>query len=110
MDLSYAAWNGNLEHVSLLIEQGSDKDKGDGDVTSTFYGQPPLYLASRNGHLDVVQYLVEQGVIRIHRVTDNAREKIFSLANSLTKCFVFLGIQPSKHKERTTMVRSFLGG
>ena len=55
MDLHDAARSGNLEHVRLLVEQGTDKDNGDG------HGRTPLRLASLYGHLEVVQYLVEQG-------------------------------------------------
>jgi hypothetical protein len=51
MDLPTAADRGNLERVRLLLEQGADKDKGNSD------GRPPLYQASRFGHLDVEQYL-----------------------------------------------------
>ena len=55
MDLIDAAKTNNLEHVRLLVEQGADKDKGDG------IGKTPLWWASKNGHLEVAQYLVEQG-------------------------------------------------
>ena len=57
MDL-YEAAHGNLERVKLLVEQGIDKGKEDSN------GSTPLYLASENGHLDLVQYLVEHYWIR----------------------------------------------
>ena len=55
MDLPDAAKNGDLERVKLLLEQGTDKEKGD------INGHTPLLWASANGHYEVVQYLVEQG-------------------------------------------------
>ena len=55
MDLPSAAEIGNLDRVRSLVEQGADKDKGD-----SFGQTTPLYLATRNGHFQVVQYLVEQ--------------------------------------------------
>ena len=55
MDLIDAVNTNDLERVRLLVEQGTDKNKGDG------YGRTPLYWASRDGHLNVAQYLVEQG-------------------------------------------------
>ena len=45
-----------LRRVRLLIEEGADKDQGNDS-----HGDTPLRQASRNGHLNVVQYLVEQG-------------------------------------------------
>ena len=56
MDLFFAADVGDLERVKLLVEQGMDKD-----VIDAANGKTPLYKASRNGHLPVVRYLVEQG-------------------------------------------------
>ena len=55
MDLYDAVRANNLERVTLLVEQGADKDKGDRD------GRTPLYFASWNGYFEVAQYLVEQG-------------------------------------------------
>ena len=55
MDLHDAADKGNAERVKTLVEQGVDKDKCDSE------GWTPLWLASFNNHLGVVQYLVEQG-------------------------------------------------
>ena len=55
MNCHVAAEKGNLDRVKLLLDQGADKDKFDGN------GNTPLRLASAFGHFDVVQYLVEQG-------------------------------------------------
>ena len=55
MDLIKSVKTNNLENVRLLVEQGADKDEGDGN------GNTPLYWASEYGHLAVAQYLVEQG-------------------------------------------------
>ena len=55
MDIYDAARTNNLERVRLLVEQGTDKDKGDS------VGRTPLFRASQDGQLDVTQYLVEQG-------------------------------------------------
>ena len=53
MDLCDAAGIGDLERVQFL--EGADKDMFDS------FGYTPLIRSSRGGHLDVVQYLVEQG-------------------------------------------------
>ena len=51
-----AAITNNLKRVRLLVEQGADKDEGDSQ-----HGWTPLWCASLRGHLEVAQYLVEQG-------------------------------------------------
>ena len=51
-----AAVAGDLEQVTLLVEQGEDKNQGGGG-----YDDTPLSIAARGGYLDVVRYLVEQG-------------------------------------------------
>ena len=55
-DLYDAALAGDLEHVTLLIEQGTDKNHIGG-----YFGDTALSAAAKNNHLSVVQYLVEQG-------------------------------------------------
>ena len=55
-DLCDAALAGDLEHVTLLIEQGTDKNQIGG-----YFGDTALSAAAKNNHLSVVQYLVEQG-------------------------------------------------
>ena len=58
MDLYNAARNGNLARVTLLVEQGADKNQVGGD---TLWMETVLSTAAHQGHLDVVRYLVEQG-------------------------------------------------
>ena len=56
MNFFDSAKNGNLERVMLLVKQGAKKDKKFGGWEETALG-----IASLQGHLDVVRYLVEQG-------------------------------------------------
>jgi ankyrin repeat protein len=44
--------------VQYLVQQGANKDK----VVS--HGHNPLFIAAQQGHLAVVQYLVQEGVER----------------------------------------------
>ena len=55
MDLHDAVKHNDIERVRLLVEQRADKDQVD------ISGRTPLYLTSRDGHLEVTQYLVKQG-------------------------------------------------
>ena len=55
-DLYDAAEAGELEQVTLLVEQGVDKNQIGGK-----YGDTALSAAAKNNHFAVVQYLVEQG-------------------------------------------------
>ena len=56
MNLFAAAEAGDLARVTILVEQGVDKDQ----VNMPFEGTA-LYIAAEKGHLDVVSYLVDQG-------------------------------------------------
>ena len=58
-DLYDAAEAGDLERVTLLVEQGVDKNQICGQTGHI--GDSALSAAARHGHLSVVQYLVEQG-------------------------------------------------
>ena len=51
-----AAKAGYLERVIEIVEQGVDKNQVGGE-----YGMTALSVASKYDHIDVVQYLVEQG-------------------------------------------------
>ncbi len=52
----WAAFEGNLEALSLLVGRGGDPNKCD------HYGNSALHLASARGHLDCVTFLVNFGV------------------------------------------------
>lgn len=52
----WAAFEGNLEALSLLVGRGGDPDKCD------HYGNTALHLASARGHMECVTFLVSFGV------------------------------------------------
>lgn len=52
----WAAFEGNLEALSLLVGRGGDPSKWD------HYGNTALHLASAKGHMDCVKFLVNFGV------------------------------------------------
>eukprot|EP00438_Fugacium_kawagutii_P014864 Skav220140 [mRNA] locus=scaffold1320:179617:182382:+ [translate_table: standard] len=54
--LHYAAYNGHVQSVQLLLEAGADKDQ-----PTTEAGWSPLHLATGDGHLEVVRVLVQAG-------------------------------------------------
>ena len=49
--------------VQCLLAHGADKDKATND------GRTPLYAASQNGHVDVVQCLVEELGVDVNKAT-----------------------------------------
>ena len=55
-DLLDAARKGDLASVKTVLGNQADLIEA-----KTRYGQTPLFLASMNGHVDVVQYLLEKG-------------------------------------------------
>lgn len=70
--LWYAAYDGDTQQVISSIEQGADANfRGKG-------GFSPIVIAARNGHLDIVRYLVEHGAKVDQR--DNNRKKSALLA------------------------------
>ena len=52
----WAAFEGKLEALSLLVGRGGDPNKCD------HYGNAALHLASARGHFDCVDFLVKFGV------------------------------------------------
>src|ERR1700722_8938528 len=55
--LQYAANDGRIEIVQLLLEYGVDINRGRIDTEVS-----PLYGASIRGHLEVIKLLIENGV------------------------------------------------
>lgn len=53
--LKYYSEKGNLERVKFYVENGADVNYGD-SVT-----QLPIVKAARNGHADIVKYLLDNG-------------------------------------------------
>ena len=53
--LHYAALNGTLEIVELLVKQGMDVN------SNTLYDYTPLHYAARQGHFEVARYLIQTG-------------------------------------------------
>ncbi|KAM4534675.1 pre-mRNA splicing regulator USH1G [Fundulus diaphanus] len=51
----WAAYNGNLEALRLIVARGGNPDKCD------IWGNTPLHLAAANGHLDCLFFLVSFG-------------------------------------------------
>ena len=60
MDLHASAEMGNLKRVKELGDKGTDVDTTNFNVGGIF-GRTPLMIASCNGRLDVVHYLLQQG-------------------------------------------------
>jgi ankyrin repeat protein len=53
--LQNAAYEGHVEVVENLLDQGADKDKADND------GNTALHLAAENGHFEVANVLLSWG-------------------------------------------------
>jgi len=49
-----ASQNGHIDCVKLLVQHGAEVE------TCTNKGETPLYWAVGNGHIEVVQFLIEQ--------------------------------------------------
>jgi ankyrin repeat protein len=58
----FAAWDGNDEALSILIDAGADPDVVGGDTMT------PLNLAAANGHLDCIKILIDNNVNLDNRV------------------------------------------
>jgi ankyrin repeat protein len=63
--LSLACDRGNLEIVKLLVENGTDVDRG-------LISGTPLMIASYNGHIEIVRYLLDKGS-DVHAKSENGK-------------------------------------
>ena len=59
--LHFAAQNGHLEVVRLLLERGANVNAQNTDELWWRERRTPLHFAAQNGHLDVVRLLLERG-------------------------------------------------
>ncbi|XP_048581255.1 ankyrin repeat domain-containing protein 50 [Nematostella vectensis] len=65
--LQQAAWDGHVDLVNFLLEQGADLSLVDSN------GYTALHLASQSGHLDVVSLLVNSACVNVHAKTDRGQ-------------------------------------
>ena len=92
-DLYDAALAGDLERVTLLVEQGVDKNQVGGMFDDT-----ALSAAAKNNHFAVVQYLVEQGADMNKR---NTKELAWLLCTILLYMATYMWYGTSWNKGRT---------
>jgi hypothetical protein len=57
----FAAYEGDLNAIRLLVQAGSLIDEPLGATSGTLTGYTPLHLATQGGHTAVVSWLLEQG-------------------------------------------------
>jgi ankyrin repeat protein len=62
MTLLYECKNGNIKNVRSLIKNGSNANESDETGVD---GVSPLFIASQEGHLDIVKYLILHGAANI---------------------------------------------
>ena len=60
VQLLYAAEYGDIEHLRKLLNRRKNGEKFNIDVTSS-YLWTPLFMASKQGHADCVELLLEAG-------------------------------------------------
>lgn len=69
--LMWAAFKGHISIVKLLVEAGADVNAQD-----TKYGFTPLMVASRNGYIEVVRYLLDLDNIDVNSVDKSGKSAL----------------------------------
>ena len=72
--------------VQCLLEHGADKDK------RSNFGDTPVFVASQNGHLAVVQYLVEEQGVDVNKATIEARGTLTPLHAAVPNGFIDVAV------------------
>jgi len=72
--LFYAAREGYLDIVKVLVEGGADTDHLDMD------GQTPVFYAVRNGKIDILDYLIKNCEVNLLR-EDNKSQNLIQYAS-----------------------------
>ena len=74
--LFYAAGQGHVRLMELLLEAGAKRDQPD-----FARGRTPLFIAARDDHLDTVRFLVEVGAAKDQADNDGATPLLFAAQN-----------------------------
>lgn len=98
--LLYAAFEGKLDAMKLLIGRGGDPDKTDQ------FGNSALHLASAKGHVNCVDYLVKYGANIFALDIDNHNPKQLAAINNRDDILNYLDASIA-HLEATDKKKAF---
>ena len=84
-----ACWEGSLEKLHLAIKRGANVNlPGDKMVGSKFHGSYPLHLASRKGHAEVVEMLLNAPGIDVNQAQEYEQTPLWIAARKGRKDIV----------------------
>jgi ankyrin repeat protein len=71
--MNYAAMDGKLWAVELLVDQGADVNKPSNSTDSVPSPEGPIVYAADNGHATVVRYMLDRGAVVNHLIDGRVR-------------------------------------